>query len=228
MLRLLQWGWCNLPPAVALVPSPGSGTGTAVSSGTQMICNSSNKSRDIRHLVASVVVLGCVEFVLMLCCVMSCVMTEDYIRGLGHLATEDEILHLNMGLDLNEADFVDPTAVFQDTGDADLAVQGGPCLSTTLLGAAPHAAGCHGCTRILQGSSVCSGSLGGGQAGDVRAASVRCHCCYCCCGFAAIPCWGGSADGLVCSLNFCVERLAVHQYLRRTASAVPCCPTCCP
>jgi hypothetical protein len=106
---------------------------------------------------------------------MLCVMTEDYIRGLGHLATEDEILHLNMGLDLNEADFVDPTAVFQDTGNADLAVQGGPCLSTAL------GWWLRGCTRILQGSSVCSASRSRGQVGDVRPTASAVPCCLTCC-----------------------------------------------
>eukprot|EP00775_Hariotina_reticulata_P004394 gene4394-4647_t len=44
--------------------------------------------------------------------------TEDYIRGLGHMATEDEILHLNAGLELSEEDFADPAAVFEDAANA--------------------------------------------------------------------------------------------------------------
>uniref|UniRef100_A0A383WNE2 Uncharacterized protein n=1 Tax=Tetradesmus obliquus TaxID=3088 RepID=A0A383WNE2_TETOB len=40
--------------------------------------------------------------------------TEDFIKAIGHLATEDEILHLQSEVELAEKDFVDPTLVFED------------------------------------------------------------------------------------------------------------------
>jgi hypothetical protein len=42
--------------------------------------------------------------------------TEDFIAAIGHLATEDEILHLQSEVELSEKDFVDPTLVFEDRG----------------------------------------------------------------------------------------------------------------
>jgi hypothetical protein len=42
--------------------------------------------------------------------------TEDFIASIGHLATEDEILHLQGAVELSEKDFVDPTLVFEDAG----------------------------------------------------------------------------------------------------------------
>jgi hypothetical protein len=42
--------------------------------------------------------------------------TEDFIASIGHLATEDEILHLQSEVELSEKDFVDPTLVFEDRG----------------------------------------------------------------------------------------------------------------
>lgn len=43
--------------------------------------------------------------------------TEDFIKAIGHLATEDEILHLQSEVELAEKDFVDPTLVFEDGGE---------------------------------------------------------------------------------------------------------------
>ncbi|KAF6258366.1 hypothetical protein COO60DRAFT_1126344 [Scenedesmus sp. NREL 46B-D3] len=40
--------------------------------------------------------------------------TEDFIASIGHLATENEILHLQSEVELSEKDFVDPTLVFED------------------------------------------------------------------------------------------------------------------
>lgn len=43
--------------------------------------------------------------------------TEDFISDIGHMATEDEIMHLqNKEVTLEEKDFVDPTLVFEDNG----------------------------------------------------------------------------------------------------------------
>eukprot|EP00879_Flechtneria_rotunda_P021333 GHRR01022483.1.p1 GENE.GHRR01022483.1~~GHRR01022483.1.p1 ORF type:complete len:329 (+),score=83.13 GHRR01022483.1:801-1787(+) len=40
--------------------------------------------------------------------------TEEFLEAIGHLATEDEILHLKNEVSLEEADFVDPTLMFED------------------------------------------------------------------------------------------------------------------
>jgi hypothetical protein len=47
--------------------------------------------------------------------------TEDFIASIGHLATEDEILHLQSEVELSEKDFVDPTLVFEDRGELEFA-----------------------------------------------------------------------------------------------------------
>lgn len=44
--------------------------------------------------------------------------TEDFISNIGHMATEDEIMHLQKKeIRLEEKDFVDPTLVFEDNGE---------------------------------------------------------------------------------------------------------------
>lgn len=41
--------------------------------------------------------------------------TEDFLKDIGHLVTEDEIMHLkSKEVTLEEKDFVDPTLVFED------------------------------------------------------------------------------------------------------------------
>lgn len=67
--------------------------------------------------------------------------TEDFIASIGHLATEDEILHLQSEVELSEKDFVDPTLVFEDRGGR--RADGGPCV--VCMAATRSAAGSWGC-----------------------------------------------------------------------------------
>lgn len=56
--------------------------------------------------------------------------TEEFLEEIGHLATEDEIMHLqDRTITLEERDFVDPGLVFEDNGK-ERTLMDAPCVGS--------------------------------------------------------------------------------------------------